>query len=169
MQSLNDYLQGYIISSQATNAVWQGWVTSTATNTNYIWQQWQQDLIKHFNYNPIPTPDNRWIRRLMYNLALAANAAIAKQAEETAEALLLECCDKAQRRNYGKSKSIVVKGQKSGHLYVVRKGQRVAQGDKLYCIHPTEHVPQADTMLAQKLMIETDEEEFLKTANMTAA
>ena len=34
-----------------------------------------------------------------------------------------------------------------------------------FCIHPTERVPDADSMLAQKLMLETDHDRFLKTAN----
>lgn len=36
-----------------------------------------------------------------------------------------------------------------------------------YCVHPHLYVPDEDTMVAQKLMLETDEERFLKTANMT--
>jgi hypothetical protein len=38
---------------------------------------------------------------------------------------------------------------------------------KKLCAHPGEYVPDADTMLAQKLMLETDEEAFLKLANHT--
>lgn len=36
-----------------------------------------------------------------------------------------------------------------------------------YCIHPNVQVPQADNLLCQKLMIETNEEMFLLTANAT--
>lgn len=35
------------------------------------------------------------------------------------------------------------------------------------CCHPLEQVPDADTMLAQKLMLEMNEALFLKTANIT--
>lgn len=38
---------------------------------------------------------------------------------------------------------------------------------KKFCCHPNENVPDADTMLAQKLLIEFNEELFLKTANIT--
>ena len=38
---------------------------------------------------------------------------------------------------------------------------------KKLCAHPGEYVPDADTMLAQKLMLETDEEAFLKLADHT--
>lgn len=38
---------------------------------------------------------------------------------------------------------------------------------KRLCCHPHEQVPDADTMLAQKLMLEMNEELFLKLANIT--
>ena len=34
-------------------------------------------------------------------------------------------------------------------------------------IHPRERVPDSDTMLAQKLLLEADTERFLKIANVT--
>jgi len=34
-----------------------------------------------------------------------------------------------------------------------------------YCIHPTTSVPDCDAMLSQKLLVESDEETFLRTAN----
>lgn len=36
---------------------------------------------------------------------------------------------------------------------------------RTYCAHPVEAVPDPDTMLAQKLMLETDEAAFLRIAN----
>lgn len=38
---------------------------------------------------------------------------------------------------------------------------------KRYCIHADSRLPYEDQMLAQKLLLETNEEHFLKTANMT--
>lgn len=38
-----------------------------------------------------------------------------------------------------------------------------------FCAHPTEHVPDADTMLAQKLILETDPDAFFKLANVMRA
>lgn len=37
---------------------------------------------------------------------------------------------------------------------------------RCYCIHPREDLPPGDQMLAQKFMLETDEEEFLRIANI---
>jgi hypothetical protein len=34
-----------------------------------------------------------------------------------------------------------------------------------YCIHPRDAVPDEDTMLMQMLMLETNEQEFLRIAN----
>lgn len=36
---------------------------------------------------------------------------------------------------------------------------------KTYCAHPNDQCPDADTMLAQKLMLENDETSFLRIAN----
>jgi hypothetical protein len=36
---------------------------------------------------------------------------------------------------------------------------------KTLCAHPSEMIPDADTMLAQKLMLEANENEFLRIAN----
>lgn len=51
----------------------------------------------------------------------------------------------------------------AGNVFEVERGRAIAS----YCIHPT-GVPTEDVMLAQKLMLETDEESFLKIANRTS-
>jgi hypothetical protein len=57
-----------------------------------------------------------------------------------------------------------IKRGRSGNVKELNvDGQVVAS----YCIHPRERVPDADTMLAQKLMLESDEAEFLRIANRT--
>jgi len=48
-----------------------------------------------------------------------------------------------------------------GNVRLMCDGKAVAQ----FCIHPKTDVPDADTMLAQKLMLESDEESFLRIAN----
>lgn len=65
----------------------------------------------------------------------------------------------------------------NGKLYRIRPGNRVELLDTetkkptaLYCIHPESHygLPKDDVALAQKLLLEADEEIFLRTANKTA-
>lgn len=66
---------------------------------------------------------------------------------------------KADRRYYR------IKRGRAGNVFFLDgpHGREV----KRLCCHPLENVPDADTMLAQKLMIEMNEELFLKTANVT--
>lgn len=50
---------------------------------------------------------------------------------------------------------------RAGNVDRYRDGRHVDR----YCIHPEENVPNEDVMLAQKLLLETDEEAFLRIAN----
>jgi hypothetical protein len=50
----------------------------------------------------------------------------------------------------------------TGNIRLIREGQEVEE----YCIHPSGY-PIEDTLLTQKLLLETDEEEFLRIANRT--
>jgi len=101
-----------------------------------------------------------------------------KQAKEKAEALLREFLSAEQiealeKRNAFQLESISKDGSRKryeiqrgrqGNVFLLdQKGERVEK----YCIHPSEFVPDADTMLTQKLLIEGNEELFLKTANRT--
>ncbi len=51
---------------------------------------------------------------------------------------------------------------------VIRLGEDGKPASRL-CAHPGEAVPDEDAMLAQKLLLETDEETFTKVANVSAA
>ncbi len=50
----------------------------------------------------------------------------------------------------------------AGNVILIEKGKPVAR----YCIYPI-GIPIEDVMLAQKLMLETDEESFIRIANRT--
>jgi len=50
---------------------------------------------------------------------------------------------------------------------VIRLGEDGTPAQRL-CAHPAEYVPDEDAMLAQKLLIEVDEEAFAKIANVSA-
>jgi len=96
-------------------------------------------------------------------------------AGERAERLLLDNLNEAQRVMYARAKKIIVKGQETGDEYEISLGRsrniRVLGGDGKYkrtlCAHPAEAVPNADTVLAQKLMLECAEREFLRIANVS--
>lgn len=118
-------------------------------------------------------------RRRLNEERWAREAEEKKAAEARAEVLLKEHLDEEQRkqlkeRNYFELRTI----QKDGteRVYRVNRGRQgnVQQIDpanqqviRRFCIHPTLQVPDADTMLAQKLMLEHAEEDFIKTANVT--
>jgi hypothetical protein len=99
----------------------------------------------------------------------ARKAAVAK-----AVALLREHLDESQRQEFERDRHFHVISQ-SGKRYRLRVGRSGnvfeldEQGREVnrYCIHPGEWVPDEDTMLAQKLLLETDEGEFRRLANKT--
>ena len=89
-----------------------------------------------------------------------------------AEELLVTLLNNNQRESWAKEKrfDVLVRGK----LYRLRPYDRVQLIEKdkptlAYCIHPSfEHdLPAEDVLLAQKLMLETNEAEFLRIANAT--
>ncbi len=91
--------------------------------------------------------------------------------EKRAEILLLENLSEKQREEYKRLKSfqVIVKDK----IYRIKRG-RVGNIELIddkgiaarYCVHPSVACPDEDTMLAQKLMLENDEKELLKLANV---
>ncbi len=97
-----------------------------------------------------------------------------KQAEEKALQLLLDNLEENQVEIFKKTGCFVVTGQ-SGKKYKINKG-RVRNVEELredgtserrMCFHPELLVPDYDTMLAQKLMLELNEPEARRIANFS--
>jgi hypothetical protein len=93
-----------------------------------------------------------------------------QEAEARARRLLERNLSAEQRRTLAKSGFIDVRAC-GGRVYRLARSGSVARlsedGKYLteqYCIVPTVAMPPEDRLLALKLMLETDEEEFLKTA-----
>jgi len=93
-----------------------------------------------------------------------------KAASDRAERLLEACLSTTQRDQLSSVGWFSVRAP-SGRVYQIRRGRarNVVEMTtrRTYCCHPIDGVPDADTMLAQKLMIETQEEEFLRLANVS--
>jgi hypothetical protein len=99
-----------------------------------------------------------------------------EDAEARAERLLLETLSPLARVQYLANGTVTVIA-KSGRVYAIAKGRARnvyeldpatrARRSRL-CAHPVDGVPDQDTMLAQKLMLEHAEEEFLAMANRSA-
>jgi len=89
-----------------------------------------------------------------------------RQARARAEALLVAWLSPGQRAQY-RSRGWFEVTTASGRRYrVVRGGVvRLDPRGSAYCIEATSPVPVADEMLANKLLLETDERRFLATAH----
>jgi hypothetical protein len=88
------------------------------------------------------------------------------QARRRAEALLWAWLSPAQRQQYRARRWFEVTAA-SGRRYRILRGGVVRRDPRGsgYCIEATSPVPVADEMLANKLLLETDERRFLATAH----
>lgn len=97
------------------------------------------------------------------------------EAATRAHALLMEMLTPEQQASWGLTHEIAVEGEHSKQQYrlTTRRAGGVyrmnASGrrDMSYCIHHANEIPIEDQVLAQKLLLETDEREFLRIANAT--
>jgi hypothetical protein len=89
-----------------------------------------------------------------------------RQARLRAEALLWAWLSPAQRRQYRTRRWFEVTTA-SGRRYRILRGGvvRLDPPGSGFCIEATSPVPVADEMLANKLLLETDERRFLATAH----
>lgn len=180
------------------NGAWSYWTGGSYTHTNNtiivgttvgdIWQVWIDSSNKYTASSTPPTAIIYGSREPETAEAIALRAEVARTrkleldrveaerqlAEVKADALLAEFCDAMQRDQIEKKAEFIVLTE-SGKRYRVKRNQRVAELDSqgnlvaYYCIHPRESVPSGDVMLAQKLMLETEEARFLQIANRYAA
>ncbi len=157
------YAQGSFSASVTTGSYWC-YYASAATVTPAQWDTSAQP------------PTAREERRLA-----AAEESMQRlyRADDRAEALLRENLSPEQLVDYRRRREFDVVKVKfgspprryritrgwAGNVFLVGDdGAMVAK----FCIHPVEEIPFADNMLAQKLMLELDEEQFLRVANRTA-
>lgn len=100
------------------------------------------------------------------------------QADRKAEALLKTMLTADQRCQYesglryfdvlttkdGKTRRYRIEHGWAGNVFLMDDNGRPIER---FCIHPALKVPVADNLIAQKLLLETDEEKFLSIANKT--
>lgn len=171
--------------------VWTNWVgtantATSATYTNAVWTNWVGNTYQQ----PAPETaeqraarEQRWAQQQREWAAQEAHRAEERrrteaerqQARATAETLLLEHLTEEQAVEYRRDQSfrvISADGERvyrvkrgwSGNVELIRPDGRVVAR---YCIHPRDWVPEEDNMLAQKLLLETDEAAFNRIANVT--
>jgi hypothetical protein len=99
-----------------------------------------------------------------------------KLASDRAKQVLLEHLTPLQREMVEKNGWFVIEGGKSGKRYVIRTNTIAGNIDEMdgnkvvakYCCHLPHQYPHSDHHLTQKLMLEWDEEAFLRKANRSA-
>lgn len=153
--------------------------TSTSSASTTVWVAWNEvyEDYRVLNAQPAYVASAEEIRasqRREEELREREKEARRKQkeAEDRAEKLLLENLDLKQRLDYRERHYFVVKGS-SGRRYRIRRGRsgnidvidKKGRVEHRLCAHPNEWLPDPDTNLAQKLMLENDEEGFFKVAN----
>lgn len=98
-----------------------------------------------------------------------------KAAKQKAEKLLLKTLNWRQRRQYRRDRSFCLRSEK-GNRYRIEFGshgnvklidKKTGRVRTSYCAAPIGNVPAEDAMLAQMLMLKTDEAAFTQVANAT--
>ena len=163
-------------ASTTTNSeAWYYWTTdSTGAAGGYRHSEHDQDRLRRLR--PQITPEQREQRERQQaenERRWAAERAEKQTAKDRADELLDANLTDAQRSDLARDGFFFVDSLK-GNKYRIRRG-RVANVDAMHkcgervshklCAHPQLYVPDGDTMLAQKLMLEHNEDEFLRLAN----
>jgi len=172
----------------ANTAVWTDWVyeTTTSLTNQTIWTTWTNagTATCYTNTNPswisAPTPSRDRTpeeieaarvageeRAAARTRKLEADVARATKARE----LLVSCLDAEQAAEFAQQRQFHVTAS-SGRRYCIKHGRAGNVSSRgadnrltSYCIHDLVGLPAEDTMLAQKLMIELEEDAFLLKAN----
>lgn len=176
----------------STSETWSTWcdASTTASTCSTVWMYWNEESGQYTQAAQPPPArvenEEQRAERLRQAEERAARwkaeaEESAKRAEEErqrreaaearAEKLLLEHLSDEQRADYRKHRHFVVHGRRAryrirygraANIDVVNRDGRISHR---YCAHPYECVPNPDTMLAQKLMLESDEDAFARIAN----
>lgn len=163
-------------ASSSTNLteVWGLWTSnftnSTAATTQTVWLDWTGSsgpiVASQYGYRQ-PTPEETEERRR----EAEERAGVVALAKTKARQLLRDVLDRNQRRELERDGHFHVQTRDGERVYRLKPGsppERVKGEDGVrwsYCIHPRESYPADDTAAALKLLIEADEDEFLRIAN----
>lgn len=182
----------YTSGTNTTTAdyTWAAWIDGTATtsassstsawikwNVNYTGEDGNEGYVVRVEQ---PTPEElarqaEEHRRREEELKrqAAEQARLAQEAEDRAAELLRLTLSPEQLAEFEKDRAFTVISKDGERKYRIKKGwshnvERIDDaGKRLHtlCAHPETPVPHFDNMLAQKLMLEHDEQRFLKIAN----
>jgi hypothetical protein len=159
--------------------VWQTWCDTSATTTGtsnvtgQVWNFWCDQTSQTGGSISIPmqvTPETVEAREARIERERKAKEE-REAIKEKATALLLSILSHEQRAEYEKDGHFHVHTADGLRSYRLKPGSSVRQvrspdgQERTFCIHPDLAYPPEDVTAAQLLMLETDEEAFLRTAN----
>lgn len=172
-------------TSDTAKIVWQSWAEPVTTSLPFdgaLASKFNPDTFQDFEVRTVwtaivekaLTPEQELVQKKAAEVRKSQYAELAEakaNAQLRAEALLIAALTVEQKKEYGKDKTFTVWA--AGKRYRIKEGRSHnieelnSDGLKIatLCAHPREFVPNFDTMLAQKLMLETVPDEFLRLAN----
>ena len=170
-------------ASDSTWTYWTGDTIGTATSGN-VWYQWNTGTSAGITTTARVTasPSQQTPEQIEANRLRAERQQQeydrkrqeAAAADERAEQLLRAFLSPEQRKHLDEMSAFLVQSE-SERVYRIKRGrsrniEELDENGKIVarlCAHPSELVPDPDTMLAQKIMLESNEDEFLRIANRT--
>lgn len=167
-------------TTNSTGPCWRYLLNSTSVTQDAQWSLWN-----HQGQAPaiVRSVDPEELRRLEeeraqrdreWHARLQEERAARLEAERKAEELMMRFLSPEQRDEFRRL-SLFTVHLPNGNRYQVRKGHagnvyKIGEREKLVerlCIHTRETVPDFDNMLAQKLFLESNEDEFRRVANVS--
>lgn len=147
----------------ASNEV--GVIASNEVSNRVIW------MVPYGNYVGLSIDQSERERQIAASLTAREKR---EKIDRVARDLLLENLSASQRARFENERVFEVVGGSRKHRYLIDHTGGVTRIDEQgsiesYCIHPSyaHRIPTPDLILAKKLMLECDEETFLRTANAT--
>ena len=165
------------VTTCSADIIWTTWngysgmtsaTASVSSGTATVWAEWNNNY--YASYSPLMPSAEELERQKKEREEQASKL---KEREEKARTLLKEVLSEEQDKQFEEKGFFELVSVGSGNRYRVEKGRsrNVVLLDKdgkvarRLCFHPREYVHDFDTMAAQKLMLETDEEVVRKVAN----
>jgi hypothetical protein len=154
------------------------WATSAWQDTKHTQVRWTPSVVKKTPEQIAEEAAQAELRRQAAAIEAAKVKAFTDTAKARARKLLLSMLNVDQQKELEEKNHFhLTVHDRSGSMRVYRIEHGYAGNVKLlgvdgqpvkrYCIHADSRLPFEDQMLAQKLMLEANEAEFLRIANMT--
>jgi len=162
--------QGTTSASTLLASTWENWASNATSSTTVTWGLWNETYEE--------TREQAERRKAREREQAAARAAWREERETArarAEELLLSLLTDEQAASYTEHGWFEVRGSRGGRWRIRSRGQagnvdlmpeigEIRQAS--YCCHPPGGLPDADAHAAQMLHLVTDEEGFMRTANL---